>query len=256
MNELVKHDPSSLLALAVEGNADVDRLSKLMDLQERWQAQQARCAYFESLAAFQSQLPPIEKTKAVKNKDGSERYRYAPLDSIIRQVKDLLKQHGFSYRFHSEPVEDGLMISCSAHHSLGHVETSTIKIPTLTGFGTNAAQDEGSAHTYGKRYSFCDCFGIAASDTDDDGAATGPGNATKFILQSQALKDNWESVVAIKTFLGIQEFGKAVEAMEEISNEDKTALNIAPTKGGVFTTAEVKAMKSNEWAAARKEMTE
>ena len=44
------------------------------------------------------------------------------------------------------------------------------------------------------------------------------------------------------------------EAFAEISNEDKQALWLAPSKGGVFTTAERDALKSDEFNAARKVM--
>jgi len=46
------------------------------------------------------------------------------------------------------------------------------------------------------------------------------------------------------------------EAWGEISNEDKQALWLAPSKGGVFTTAERAALKSDEFNAARKVMGE
>ena len=44
------------------------------------------------------------------------------------------------------------------------------------------------------------------------------------------------------------------EAWNEISNEDKEALWMAPSKGGVFTTAERAALKSDEFNAAMKVM--
>ena len=42
------------------------------------------------------------------------------------------------------------------------------------------------------------------------------------------------------------------EAWAEISNEDKQALWLAPSKGGVFTTAERAAFRSDEFNAAMK----
>ena len=88
--------------------------------------------------------------------------------------------------------------------------------------------------------------------TDKDQASVA---VKRMIEMTNALKENWRSVCAIKEGIAADDLLMAVEAMEELPNETKSALNIAPTKGGVFTTQEVKTMKSNEWAAALKEMT-
>ena len=108
--------PDRLIALAIEHGADVDRLGKLMDLQERWQAGQARMAYFDALSRFQSACPNIPKTKAVKNRDGSDRYKYAPLDSIIKTLREPLQKHGFSYRWQTDHAEDSLRVTCYLMH--------------------------------------------------------------------------------------------------------------------------------------------
>jgi hypothetical protein len=51
-------------------------MEKLFALREKVKAEQAREAYVESLAVFQSNCPVITKTKKVLNKDGqSVRYR-------------------------------------------------------------------------------------------------------------------------------------------------------------------------------------
>ena len=66
------------------------------------------------------------------------------------------------------------------------------------------------------------------------------------------LRDHIESVVAVKAHLLNNEYEAAYEAVEEIPEEDRRTLWIAPSNGGIWTTAERAAMKSNEWTAARK----
>jgi len=56
--------------------------------------------------------------------------------------------------------------------------------------------------------------------------------------------------VAIET----ENWETAAECYAEITNEDKTSLWVAPSKGGVWTTAERKALHSDEFNAAKKAM--
>src|SRR5882724_888949 len=75
----------SVLELAVKQGANVDTLTKLLELQERWEANEARKAFVAALAAFKANPPKLEKTKHVKfaSKSGNAvDYHYAPLDYI------------------------------------------------------------------------------------------------------------------------------------------------------------------------------
>ena len=44
--------PSTLLALAIKQGAGMETLERLMDLQDRWDAKQAKNAYVADMAAF------------------------------------------------------------------------------------------------------------------------------------------------------------------------------------------------------------
>ena len=74
----------------------------------------------------------------------------------------------------------------------------------------------------------------------------------RYTALGKALQDNFESVACIKEAIANGQLETAVEAFGEMSEEDKTALHIAPTKGGIWTVEEYKTFKSNEWSAARK----
>jgi hypothetical protein len=45
--------------------------------------------------------------------------------------------------------------------------------------GQNAAQQLGSAYTYGKRYAICGALGLVTGEFDDDGNAAGTAYVTK-----------------------------------------------------------------------------
>jgi hypothetical protein len=238
--------PDRLIALAIEHGADVDRLGKLMDLQERWQAQESRRAFYEAMAAFQANCPPIPKSKEVKNRDGTPRYKYAPLDAIIKLLREPLKACGFSWRFDSEHVEDVLKVTCILTHSAGHSESATVDIPAVTGHGTNAAQDEGSGMTYGKRYAFANVTGVTI-DEDNDGETAGPRTSMVLLRQMVTLSrlEILDGVLRVKRAHDEKDTDAAAEVLAEWTRPEFGSLWIAPTKGGIWTVEERRWLKDD-----------
>ena len=97
-DKLAARDPEALLKFAVEHGASVDVCERLMAVRRELRAEQAKTAFDDSLAAFQSECPVIVKSKA----GAKNAYKYAPLDSIVNQVRDLLHKHGFNYSVTTE----------------------------------------------------------------------------------------------------------------------------------------------------------
>lgn len=166
-------DPGALLRLAVEQGADVDRLERLMALQERWQAAQAQRAFIEGMAEFQSRMPAIPKVREVHRSGGGLLYKFANADDITSAIRANERDCGFSHRFEFQPRDDGgCRTTCIVTHKGGHSERTTVDIPPTKGMNTNAAQDCGIAMQYGMRYSLVGAYGITtgAEDTDGRGA--------------------------------------------------------------------------------------
>lgn len=167
-------NPSHLLEMAVKQNASIETIEKLLAMRRELKAEWAKEQYDLAMAKFQSECPIIKKTKSgAKTKGGTVAYKYAPLDSIIAQVKDLLDKHGFSYTFKTETQKDGVKVMCIGKHKDGHQETSEIEIPL--GKRTDIMSDSqvvASALTFAKRYAFCNVFGIMTADEDDDAGKT------------------------------------------------------------------------------------
>ncbi len=72
------------------------------------------------------------------------------------------------------------------------------------------------------------------------------------MAHNEALQRNYASVYFIKEHLALKAWEAVAEAWGEITNDDKKALWVAPSKGGIFTTAERSDLKSNEFNEARK----
>jgi len=161
--------PADLLAMAVSGGAEVDKLEKLMDLQERWDAKNARQSFYRAMAQLQSELPEIPHTKTVYARSGDKLYDYAPLSAIVKVVGPIIHGRGFSWRFDTDPQESGgARVSCIVSHKDGHSETTTVTIPPTQGRNTNQSQDHGIVITYGERYAFRAAFGLVSGIEDVD----------------------------------------------------------------------------------------
>jgi hypothetical protein len=70
------------------------------------------------------------------------------------------------------------------------------------------------------------------------------------IENTQTVLKYAESILAIKAGIGLGDYSSASEEWFSLTNEDKTILWKAPSKGGVFTTKEREVMQSTEFREA------
>ena len=99
--------PMDLIQLAVGQNADIDKLEKLMNLQLRWEANEAKKAFVTAMNAFKADPPEITKNKLVAF--GQTSYSHATLDQVCGKVTESLSKHGISHRWRVEQI-DGLIL--------------------------------------------------------------------------------------------------------------------------------------------------
>ena len=78
----------------------------------------------------------------------------------------------------------------------------------------------------------------------------------KLVKANQCAKDNWHSVHEIKEALSAEDYGYAAQLWRELSDSERELLNIASTKGGIFTVKESKQMVSDEFKDAVRQMFE
>ena len=75
----------------------------------------------------------------------------------------------------------------------------------------------------------------------------------QWVEYMNCVRDNWATIEAVQAGIACGDLSTAKEAWQELVMEDEGAAKLlwrAPSKGGIFTTAERTAMKSNEWSAA------
>jgi len=157
-----------LIVVAINKGVPVATMERLLAMRDKINAEKAKRAFDDDMAAFQGECPPIVKDKVVLGKDGKPRYRCAPLEVIVSQIKILLQQKGFSYSTDAIVEEGWVTAVCKVTHKAGHTEHSQFKVPTDKDAYMSGPQKFASALTFAKRYAFCNAFGILTADEDND----------------------------------------------------------------------------------------
>jgi ERF superfamily len=167
--------PMDMIQMAIEQNADVDKLTKLFELKERYDAAEAKKAFDMAMSRFREKCPVIFKNKEVDftSPKGRTNYRHADLSGMVEQVRPIMAECGLSHSWRTRQENGVVFVTCIITHSAGHSESTEMLAPYDTSGNKNPIQAIGSATTYLQRYTLAAILGLASSE-DDDGAASGP----------------------------------------------------------------------------------
>lgn len=156
--------------VAMNPDVDVDKMGKLLDMQERILDRQAQQEFDIAMANMQPELPVVEKRGIIYQKDGvNVRSKYAKFEDINREVKPILSRFGFSMTFAINQTDNQISVMGVLAHKAGHRETTTIVLgPDVSG-NKNAVQAVASSVSYGKRYTMSALLNLVFDDEDDDG---------------------------------------------------------------------------------------
>lgn len=168
--------PLSILARAVDRGANIDELTKLMDLQERWEKREAEKAFVAALAAFKKNPPEIVKNKKVSyvNKQGQTvEYKHATLDKVAGAIAAGLGEHGISADWETAQENGKIRITCFLQHEKGHREKrASLEGPPDDSGAKSSVQAIASTVTFLERYTLLAATGLATRD-DADGITFG-----------------------------------------------------------------------------------
>lgn len=170
---------------------DVEKLERMMAMQERIMAKNAEIAFNQALARISAKMPRIVKGGSVgykedkndKNSSTKEAFKFARYEDIDAVVRPLLVEEGFSLSYTTEQREGG---GCIMHgtlsHKDGHSRTASVPLALDTSGGKNNIQAMGSTTSYGRRYTMCMLLNIVTVGEDDD------GKGIEFVTTEQALE--------------------------------------------------------------------
>ena len=159
---------------ALNPNVDIDKMERLLMMQERIMERNARMAYTTALATMQPLLPVIGERGGIENKAGDVQSTYALWEDINDAIRPFLSEYGFALSFRTGQAEDGrIRVTGVLSHREGHQEETTITLPHDSSGSKNAVQAVGSSTSYGKRYTAMALLNLTSRGEDDDGTAGG-----------------------------------------------------------------------------------
>lgn len=210
---MVPANPTELLRLGVTKGATIEELAKLMEMQFRWEANEAKKAFVVAMNAFKADPPQIIKTRAVtyeKGPNAKPAFFYAPLEEVCPLIIKALNEHGITHRWRPDPpfAPGNIRITCVLTHKLGHSEESGLEAPPDPSGGKNGIQAVISTSSYLERISLLAVTGLSAEGMDNDGG----GKA-----QMDDLKERLEFIANCRT----------VEELFRISNQHFKAAKLA-----------------------------
>lgn len=167
---LTPADPmvSMIERIAMDPNADLAKLERMLELKEKHEATQAKAAFASAFAEASAEFPTIPL-----NGKGHNGKPYATLKDITAGTRPVLSRHGLTLSFSIE-VGDQVIVTAELMHKDGHSKSTSIALPRDNSGSKNAVQAVGSTQTYGQRYTAQAILGLSlGDDAEDDGNAGG-----------------------------------------------------------------------------------
>lgn len=166
-----------IVRAAQDPNFDVDKLERLVAMQEAQQQRQADQLFNEAHAAAEAEMETI-------NTDANNpqtRSKYATFAQVDRAARPIYTKHGFAISFTTEPMgtPDNILVVGTLSHRLGGSKRYQVPVPIVTkGFrGTEMMTPihaTMAAISYGKRNLEIMMFNLAIGEDSDGNAPRRP----------------------------------------------------------------------------------
>jgi len=233
MSEVIKAEQESSGALisviervAMSPDADIEKLERMLAMQERIYDRDAKTFFAQSMSIAQSGMGRVS-ADAVNPQTRSKYASYGALDKAIRPT---YTANGFALSFNTadSPVENCVRVMCEVSHINGHLREYHIDMPA-DGKGAKGGDvmtkthATGAAVSYGMRYLLKMIFNVAIGEDDVDGnrpieVITLEQVATLIALAEEVKADMPKLMIYLKveslSELPSDQYDHAVKAME------------------------------------------
>lgn len=179
---------SMIERVALNSDIPIEKLEKMLDMQERVLDRNAKQQFTADLAAMQVSLPRVAHHGRLEiKKDGRtvQTSSFAKLEDINDAIRPVLQEFGFAVTFRVQHSDGFVWVKTVLSHRGGHSEETSLPVPLDTSGSKNNAQAVGSSISYGKRYGICAMLNISTGDDingasfeDDHTVIENGGNAT------------------------------------------------------------------------------
>lgn len=219
--------------LARDASVPVEKLEKLIELQERIMRHQAKAEFDAAFAQMQGDIPIITERGEILV-EGKLRSKYARNEDIQEVLRPILKEYGFALRFRNEVADNGKQkIVGILSHRGGHSEQDEFVCQPDKSGSKSDIQAMASTRSYGQRYCTIALVNIATRGEDDDGKAA--ARLEKPTAPPPAGYDNWLNDLTAVADNGFSAFETAwadskMEYRNQLIKDDPKALARIKTK--------------------------
>jgi len=193
--------------LASNPDVDVEKIQRIMNMQEQLLNRTAKQAFNAAMVRAQQKMPVVGKDK----KNEQTHSMYAGYETIIKACQPVYTKEGFSVTFYqghgTEEVpigKDEIRVMADIMHEDGHTKTVHVDIPVETtgpkgGVLMTKTHATGSGFAYGKSYLLRMIFNIPTGG-DDDGNAAGGNYRIRYKRKTIAI---WVERLVLGIIIGV-----------------------------------------------------
>jgi hypothetical protein len=222
---LAPKDESSAILQVIERAAanpsvDIDKMERLLQMQERVMDRNANMAFNSSFAQMQTEMPVITERGEIAV-GGQVRSKYAKFEDINEVVKPIMERYGFSINFKTSTEGNQIRVVGVLMHSMGHREEGSMLLPADTSGSKNSVQALGSSISYGKRYVMNSLLNITSRGEDNNGAGAKitedqVANIESLLDETKADRPKFLKYMAVEKISDISEasYKNAIAALE------------------------------------------
>jgi hypothetical protein len=169
--------PAIIERAALDPTFDIEKLQRLLDMQEAAEIRNADRAFTAALSAAEAEMETIN-TNA---NNPQTRSRYATFAQVDREARPIYTRHGFAISFTTEPMStpETLLVVGTLSHRLGASKRHQVPVPIVTK-GIAGKEMMTPIHatmtsiSYGKRNLEILMFNLAIGDDTDGNAPRRP----------------------------------------------------------------------------------
>lgn len=232
---------------ARDPNVDIDKMERLLSMQERVQERQAKQAFTEAKIAMRPELPEVTMKGHIVIRDKNDANKiiqdtpFARFEDIHDAVVPILTLHGFDLAFRNGLSPDGkVRITTILSHINGHSEETVFDLPHDGSGSKNSVQAVGSSTSYGKRYGVLSALNIKVAGEDDNGAAASYKDPTGEPMARTKLEGPHTSKSALKAAVQTIRYKvgscQSVEDMNALLKAEKPTIDQAKRDWGALLT--------------------
>lgn len=184
---------------AMQNGRSIEELRELYAFKREIDADIAKRALTQAMAAFGAESVCIQKDKTNKQYDS----KYSSISALVNTTRPFLSKHGLAADWEVDQA-NGITVTCTITHVMGGSKSRSVRFPLDTSGSKNALQQIKSSVTYGKIAAYELACGLASEEGNLDDDANGAAKSNKPRLSEEDFESRINLIFAAETVSDLQ----------------------------------------------------